>query len=38
MLEHPLTTSGIERFSADWESRPEFAAWLRELVAGERVA
>jgi transaldolase len=34
MLEHPLTTSGIERFTADWQSRPEFAVWLRELVAG----
>jgi len=38
MLEHPLTTSGIERFTADWESRPELAVWLHELVAGERVA
>jgi transaldolase len=34
MLEHPLTTAGIERFTADWQSRPEFADWLHELVAG----
>lgn len=32
MLDHPLTTAGAERFRADWESRPEFAAWLRELT------
>lgn len=38
MLEHPLTTAGIERFTSDWQSRPEFAEWLRDLVAGERVA
>lgn len=34
MLEHPLTTSGIERFDADWRSRPEFAEWLGGLVEG----
>jgi transaldolase len=33
MLEHPLTEKGRERFKADWESRPEFVGWLRELVA-----
>jgi transaldolase len=33
MLEHPLTTAGIERFTADWHSRPEFADWLRGLVS-----
>jgi transaldolase len=33
MLEHPLTTAGIERFTGDWESRPELGEWLRELVA-----
>jgi transaldolase len=33
MLAHPLTTAGIERFNEDWRSRPEFAAWLGELVA-----
>jgi transaldolase len=32
MLEHPLTTKGIERFAADWQSRPEFAEWLHGLV------
>lgn len=34
MLDHPLTTSGIERFTADWQSRPEFGTWLHDLVAG----
>src|SRR5437764_774961 len=34
MLAHPLTTAGIQKFTSDWESRPEFAVWLRELVAG----
>jgi transaldolase len=34
MLEHPLTTAGIERFTADWQSRPEFGEWLRRLVEG----
>jgi transaldolase len=33
MLDHPLTESGRERFKADWESRPEFVEWLRELVS-----
>jgi len=33
MLNHPLTTSGSEQFKADWESRPEFVEWLRELTA-----
>jgi transaldolase len=32
MLEHPLTTKGIERFAADWQSRPEFGEWLGSLV------
>jgi transaldolase len=32
MLDHPLTTAGIERFAADWQTRPEFAEWLRGLV------
>ena len=32
MLEHPLTDAGAERFRKDWESRPEFAQWLRELT------
>ena len=34
MLEHPLTTKGIERFASDWQSRPEFADWLRGLLQG----
>ena len=32
MLDHPLTTAGIEKFTADWQSRPEFAEWLRGLT------
>jgi transaldolase len=32
MLTHPLTDTGIERFAADWSSRPEFGEWLRGLV------
>lgn len=32
MLAHPLTESGAERFRTDWESRPEFGAWLHELT------
>jgi transaldolase len=32
MLDHPLTEAGAERFRKDWESRPEFAQWLRELT------
>jgi transaldolase len=32
MLEHPLTTKGIDRFASDWQSRPEFADWLHGLV------
>jgi transaldolase len=37
MLAHPLTTAGIERFAADWASRPELGEWLRELVEGSAV-
>ena len=38
MLHHPLTESGIERFTSDWRTRPEFGEWLEGLVAGgERV-
>jgi transaldolase len=37
MLEHPLTTAGIDRFEADWQTRPEFADWLHALVAGQPV-
>lgn len=32
MLGHPLTAAGIERFDADWRSRPELAEWLDGLV------
>ena len=32
MLDHPLTTAGIEKFTADWQSRPEFAEWLQGLT------
>lgn len=35
MLNHPLTTSGIEAFTRDWQSRPEFGQWLEQLVAGQ---
>ena len=37
-LDHPLTTSGIEKFTADWETRPEFAEWLKELTSSAQVA
>jgi transaldolase len=33
MLSHPLTEKGREQFKADWQSRPEFVSWLRELVS-----
>ncbi len=36
-LDHPLTTSGIEKFFADWQTRPEFADWLRALVESQPV-
>lgn len=38
MLVHPLTTDGIERFAADWQTRPELAEWMNGLVQGEPVA
>jgi transaldolase len=38
MLEHPLTTKGIERFASDWQSRPEFAEWLHGLVERPQAA
>jgi transaldolase len=34
MLDHPLTTTGIERFTADWQARPELGRWLDGLVDG----
>ena len=39
MLDHPLTTAGIDNFAKDWEERPEFGKWLEKLVsedAGEQ--
>jgi hypothetical protein len=38
MLDHPLTTAGIEKFTADWQSRPEFAEWLKALVEDRAVS
>jgi transaldolase len=38
MLNHPLTSSGAERFKADWATRPEFAEWLAGLVAARGTA
>jgi hypothetical protein len=38
MLDHPLTENGIAKFASDWETRPEFADWLRGLVEAETVA
>jgi transaldolase len=38
MLEHPLTTAGVERFSADWRSRPELGEWLAALTKGDVAA
>jgi transaldolase len=37
-LEHPLTTAGIETFTSDWQSRPEFGEWLRGLASSSQVA
>jgi transaldolase len=37
MLQHPLTEKGIERFAADWRTRPEFAEWLHGLVESSGV-
>jgi transaldolase len=37
-LNHPLTTSGIEKFTSDWETRPEFGEWLKELTSTAQVA
>jgi transaldolase len=38
MLDHPLTSAGIERFSADWKERPEFGEWLSGLVDSHSAA
>jgi transaldolase len=37
MLVHPLTAAGVERFDADWRSRPEFGRWLDGLLAAEKI-
>jgi transaldolase len=38
MLGHPLTSAGIDRFNADWRSRPELDGWLAGLVNGRSAA
>lgn len=38
MLAHPLTTAGAAKFKADWETRPEFAEWLKGLVEARAAA
>ena len=38
MISHPLTTAGIERFNADWSSRPELGVWLERLVESRPMA
>ena len=35
LLDHPLTSAGIDKFEADWKSRPEFAQWLQGLVQAQ---
>jgi transaldolase len=37
MLDHPLTTAGIDRFTADWNQRPELAAWMERVLAAQGV-
>jgi len=37
-LAHPLTAAGIEKFTSDWGTRPEFARWLEELTSSAQVA
>jgi transaldolase len=32
MLDHPLTTTGIDKFASDWATKPELASWLTGLV------
>src|SRR3954471_17941665 len=38
MLEHPLTSAGIDKFESDWKSRPEFAQWLQGLVQAQHAS
>jgi transaldolase len=37
MLDHPLTTAGIDKFESDWQSKPEFGQWLAKLTEGQPV-
>jgi transaldolase len=32
MTAHPLTTAGIEKFTSDWEARPELGQWMSSLL------
>jgi transaldolase len=38
MLNHPLTTSGIDKFEADWQSQPKLGQWLDALVQAQPVS
>jgi transaldolase len=38
MAAHPLTTAGIERFTSDWEARPELGRWMDALLAAPTAA
>jgi transaldolase len=37
MLEHPLTSAGIDRFESDWQGQPKLGEWLTGLVGGQAV-
>jgi transaldolase len=37
MLNHPLTTSGIDKFESDWKSQPKLGQWLDGLVQAQPV-
>jgi transaldolase len=38
MLEHPLTSAGIDRFESDWQGQPKLGEWLTALVGGHPVS
>jgi transaldolase len=38
MLNHPLTTAGIDKFEADWKSHPQLGEWLDKLVQAQPVS
>jgi transaldolase len=38
MLDHPLTSAGIDKFESDWQSKPEFGQWLGKLTEGQPVS